>query len=522
MGPEGLALGSDSPAGHAALGACGVALVSGAYAGALLALRPGVPASADSHYHFSVGREIAHGTWVPNVAHGLPLTVLRDMPVDHYWGYHVLLAPFGLIADPEWGMGIATAVLFAGVCVSMYLFLRARGVAYAWIWALAPMLLSTQDWRFLQLRGGQIIVPLLFGLAQVAFFEPRAGRRRWLLLAIGYVAMLSYHGGLVLLAFHLGGVAALAALRPSASRGRLVDPAVTAAGLALGLTVNPYMDARASTWRFAALHIGDMGRDSAHLYDDQEIAEFHGFPIRVLASHPEWALLLAAVVTAAAMVAWRARSNRASVDTDAIALAGMALAGIVLTAQAIRTREYSVPIAFAFLAVLAPRRAPTGLMTGLASLLLAAALVTHGRATLSLLGALPTRQYQGTRALLEANGDHPILNVAEADYCMLRWQYDRVVCVQGLSRYFIYPYRELFHDVWEIHDRADTSSETPAILRRFWDRGVRLVAAHSAHNKMFQFAETHPDLLRRVFRSDINGASIYAIDRDALDRYLAR
>ncbi len=516
------ALGSATPARQAALGAGGVALVSGAYAATLVALRPGYPASADSHYHFSVGREIAHGAWAPDVARGLPLTVLRDMPVDHYWGYHVLLAPFGLIGDPEWGMGIATVVLFAGVCVSMYLFLRARRVAYAWIWALLPMLLSTQDWRFLQLRGGQLVVPLLFGLAQVAFFEPRAARRRGLLLAIGYVGMLSYHGSIVLLAFHLGGVVALAVLRPSAVRERLSDPAVTAAGLALGLTLNPYMDARASPWRFAALHIGEMGRDAAHLYDDQEIAEFHGFPLRLLASHPEWALLLVAVAATAARVAWRARRAPSSVDTDAIVLAGMALAGIVLTAQAMRTREYSVPTAFAFLAVLAPRRAPTRLMTGLASLLLAATLITHGRATLPILGTLPTRQYQGARELLEANGDHPILNVAEADYCLLRWQYDRVVCVQGLSRYFIYPYPDLFHDIWEIHDRADTSPETPAILRRFWDRGVRLVAAHSAHNKMFQFAETHPQLLRRVFRSEINGASIYAIDRDALDEYRAR
>jgi hypothetical protein len=61
---------------------------------------------------------------------------------------------------------------------------------------------------------------------------------------------------------------------------------------------------------------------------------------------------------------------------------------------------------------------------------------------------------------------------------MLRWQWDRVVCVQALSRYFIYPYPSLFHDIWELHDRADTSPETAAILRRFWDRGVRLVATH--------------------------------------------
>jgi hypothetical protein len=496
---------------------CGVALASAAYAAALLALRPGYPASADNHYHFLVGREMAHGAWVPDVARGLPFTVLRELPVDHYWGYHLLLAPFGLVPDAALGMTIATVTLFAGVAVSQFLFLNARGVAYAPIWAVAPVLFSTQDWRFLQLRGGQLAVPLLFALAHVAFFEPRAGRRRWTLLGIGYLAMLSYQGGLVLLPFHVGGVAALVVARHPGGRARLVDPLATAMGLALGLTVNPYMNGRAATWRFAALHIGQMGRDTAHLYDDQEIAEFHGFPARVLASHPEWLLLLIAVIATSAIVAWRARVDPGRVRSDAIVLSGMALTGIALTAQAMRIREYSVPVAFALLAVVAPRGAPSRLVTGVASVLLAFALVIHGRATMAMLTThLPTDQYLGARALLESNAERPILNVAEADYGLLRWQYDRVVCVQGLSRYFIYPYPALFHDVWEIHDRADTSPETPAVLRRFWDRGVRLVAAHRTH-AVTRFAETHPTMLRLVFRSPTDGASIYAIDRAALD-----
>ncbi len=456
---------------------------------------------------------------MPDVAHGLPFTVLRDMPVDHYWGYHVLLAAFAGGRDSEWGMKVATVVLFAGVCLSMYAFLRARAVTHAWAWALLPMLLSTQDWRFLQLRGGQLIVPLLFAMAHVAFFEERTWVRRVGLLLIAYVAMLSYHGGLVLLPFHVGGLVALAALRPSDVRGgRLWEPAFTALGLALGLAINPYMDARASTFRFAALHVGDMGRDTAHLYDDQEIAEFHGFPPWVLASHPEWLILLMATIAIAAIVVWRARKANAGtpLGRDAIVLAGMSVTGIFLVAQAMRTREYAVPIAFALMAVMAPRE-PSRLLGAVAASLIAVLSYIHGQSTLSLLTMhLPTHQYEGTRDLLEANGDRPILNVAEADYCMLRWQYDRVVCVQGLSRYFIHPYPELFHDVWEIHDRADTSPETVAVLRRFWDRGVRLVAVHRT-NAMMRFAEAHPAMLHPVFRSPINGASIFALDRAALD-----
>lgn len=144
--------------------------------------------------------------------------------------------------------------------------------------------------------------------------------------------------------------------------------------------------------------------------------------------------------------------------------------------------------------------------------ILAVAFFLHGREMAPLLEThLPTRQYHGARAILEANGNAPILNVAEADYCMLLWEYDRVVCVQALSRYFIRPYPQLFHDVWELHDRADTSPETPAILRRFWDRGVRLVASHRTH-KMMPFARAHPEMLHPVFCSPVNGACIFALD----------
>jgi hypothetical protein len=34
---------------------------------------------------------------------------------------------------------------------------------------------------------------------------------------------------------------------------------------------------------------------------------------------------------------------------------------------------------------------------------------------------------------------------------------------------------------------------------------------------MMRFAEAHPAMLRPVFRSPLNGASIFAMDRDGLD-----
>jgi hypothetical protein len=509
-----------------------VAIVAATYAAFVLWTEWAHQPSADSLYHFAVGREIAHGAIVPDVARSLPFTVLRELPVDHYWGYHALLALFAWMPDADLAMKIATVVLFAAIFVAIHVFLAARGVRYAWAWALLPALFSTQDWRYLQLRGGELILPLLFLLAHVGFFEERARRRRAWLFGIGYVALLAYHGGVALLPFHVGGVLALFALRRGdLARGQLFEPAITAAGMATGLTLNPYMDARASTWRFFALHVGQMGQDTAHLYDDQEIAEFHGFPWSVVVSHPEWLALLALTLAAIGFVAWRALRG-APVGKDAIVLAGMALVGIALTSRAMRAREYAVPVAFALFAVLAPKRAPSRVVSAVLGALVGPAFALHAPSTLELVAAhLPMHLYGGARAVLEANGDRPILNIAEADYCTLRWEWDRVVVVQALSRYFIYPYKELFHDVWELHDRADTSPESLAILRRFSDRGVALVATH-AGTKMMAFAEAHPAILHAVFRSPVLGpttpyekrafaAAIYAIDRPALDAALA-
>lgn len=494
----------------AALGLVLVAAVAFVYAWSLLFSHPGQMASADSHYHFALAREIWAGRLVPDVASGLPWTVLRDMPVDHYWGYHVLISPFAAFSSPETGMKAAACVMFTLVFVSLYALLASRGVPFAWAWALLPAMFSTQDWRYLQLRGGQLMVPLLLLLLHFAFFEPRRARRRVALVLIAFLGMLSYHGAVVLLPFHIagaGGVALWARARGAVSE-RSREPLFTAAGIALGLTVNPYMDARASTWRFAAYHIVKMGGDPAHLYDDLEISEFRGFPAGVLLAHPEWIVLLAVVLAGALWVGWRLHERR-DVPLDVVVLGAVSLLGVVLTATVMRVREYSVPLAFAFAATLArvrdgsvPLPAPVRLALGpLLAGLVPFGLVHHWESTwLAVDMHLPTAQFDGARPLLDANGARPILNIAEADYCTLKWQKADVVCVQGLSRYFLYPDRPLFDDVWALHDRGDTAADTAQVLGRFFARGVRLVTTHESH-PLARWAEKHPETLQPRFMS---------------------
>jgi hypothetical protein len=495
-----------------ALGWLGLAFVVGTsflYASSLLLTNRYHMAAIDSHYHFAVSRDIWRGDLAPDVARGLPWTVLRDMPVDHYWGYHLLLAPFAAFSNPTVGMKIAASALFALVFASIYLFMKRRHVPFAWAWALLPAMFSTQDWRYLQLRGGTIVVPLMFLLVHVALFAPRlrSRQRRAALVLIAYLGMLSYHGAVLLLPLHV--VAVVAAKQ----RARFVDSVFVAAGLALALTVNPYMDARASTWRFAMFHLLHMANDSANLYEDQQVAEFRGFPLEALVANPEWIVLLVLALAAVAYVAWRIKKKDAKVDE--IVCAALVLLTTALTARAMRMREYAVPLAVVLVGLLS-RRGPRLRTFGRAATsalvvgLIGVGLTYHWDVTWTFIERhFATNTYASAREILEENGARPILNIAEADYCLLKWQKSDVVCVHGLSRYFIYGDKQLYHDVWELHDRPDTSPETEEILRRFAARGVRLVATHNTH-KLSDWAEDHPDVLVPVWRSML-GATIWEI-----------
>jgi hypothetical protein len=199
-----------------------------------------------------------------------------------------------------------------------------------------------------------------------------------------------------------------------------------------------------------------------------------------------------------------------------VVCAALVVLTTALTARAMRVRDYAVPFAVVLFALLA-RRAPRlrtdfarGATAALVVGLLGVGLTYHWEATwLFVERHFATEAYRTARPILEANGARPILNIVESDYCLLKWQKSDVVCVQGLSRYFIYPDKSLFHDVWELHDRADTSAEIEAILRRFAARGVRLVAIHTDH-KLARWAEEHPEVLVPVYNSML-GASLWEI-----------
>jgi hypothetical protein len=488
------------------------------YAWSVLRAAAGYQASADSHYHFTVARSMVTEGLTPSPSAGLPWTVLVDLPVDHYWGFHLLLLPFALIGDYELGLRLATSTLFAAVFAAFGAYLARRGVRYPVAWALLAALFSNQDWRYLQLRGGQLLFPLSLLVVELVAFRRPSMPRNLLLVASAWFAMLGYHGAVLLLPFAVTAAAA-AHLGDGSLQGIgrrlwwvLRDAMLTGAGLFLGLAANPYADRHASTFRFFLYHLWNMGRDSANLYADQSVAEFHGMPVHLLVWLPEWGLLLLATLGALLWLTSRYMLRRPPTRVVAVQ-AALALLGLLLMTQALRTREYAVPFAVALFATLwgapsADRRwfVPVPLLLACAALWLKVPVTAH-----LLRLHLPTALFRGARPVLERNGEQPILNLAEADFGMLRIEYPPVVCVHALSRYFLYPRRELFDDLWYLHRSAgDSDARTQSTLRRFHDRGVRLVATHG-NRPLDQWALGHQQWLRPVFDSPVSAARLYQL-----------
>lgn len=506
-----------------AFGTWFVSLVSVLYGGSLILARFDYQASADSYYHFAVAREIAHGHFRSELVARVPWTILSEWPVDHYFGFHLLLAPFAALPSAAWGLKLATLVFFSAVPLSVYWFLDARGVRFAWAWCFLPVLFENQDWRYLMLRGGNWLLVLSILFVQAAFFMPSKRSRRLGIVLVCYAATLSYQGGLILLPLHLGALSTAWLLRrDSLEKAQLAEPLLTVLGLALGLLLNPYMNGNAATFRFAWFHVAYMNLDPAGLYPG--LREFGPVPLAYLTANPAFIAAPVGLLVAALWVLVRAfRGHRPNFTV--CVLLGAALAGLVLSARAIRMREYAVPWAVMFLAsAVPPWPWATPLLRKAAAPLLGSAvwvlLFVKWPNTFALLGEhLPAAQYEGARAILQAHRGPPVLNVAEGDYLTLRWEDPDVVVVQALSHYFLYPNRPIFEDVTVVRESPSPRARLLA-LERFYQRGVRLIAVQH-RNAAFQTLERYPHAFQRVFRSPAKitpqfRCSIYLLNGEGL------
>jgi hypothetical protein len=501
-----------APAARTALVTFPAAFVYAAFT--LLTISGHMP-SGDSLYHFGFAREIAAGTLAPSPAKLLPWTVYAALPVDHYWGFHLLLAPFALLPDPELGMKLASATLFGALLAAMTAVLARRQVPLPWAWACASMLFSSQDWRFLQLRGGVTLAAALLVFVEAAAFLEDARQRRLLLLALAYAGALSYNGALLLLPFHGAALLGLAAAGDrEVLRARLAEPMVTGAGLLLGFCLNPYMTRDFAPLRFAAFHAWHMGTDSARLFVGRENVEYNPFPLHLLPQQWEWIVLVAALLAAGAY-ALRRGEARGDGRTATLVYGSCTLLGLLLTLRAVRMREYAVPLAFLFLGVATRDLVERWLASRTAQLLIVLLLLLRAgpqiRQThlLTETGSQPIGLFAGARPLLEKERT-VVANLVQGDATFLYWEWLDVQVASGLSHYFLYLHdRTLYDHLKELRDAQDDEKAASA-LRSVAARGSTLLSARPGIG-FHRFAERHPELLEVAYQNEPLGSALYRI-----------
>jgi hypothetical protein len=494
-----------------------VVAVAFAYAASVLLSLPDRMAAGDSAYHFAMAERIWHGEIVPDLRASFPWTVFADMNVDHYWGFHVMTSPFALVASPEIGMKLAAATLFALLLGTLYAVLVRHRAPYAWVWTFASVLFSSQDWRYLQLRGGAPMASLLLVLVEIAFFVERRRARVAALVGVSWFAMLVYQGAIVLLPFHVAGVIGLAlATRGPRRFERAVEPAFTAVGLLLGTIVNPYVDRRLSPLRFAVFHAVHGTGDPAGLFAGNENAELFPFPVRALVTDWGWSVLGALVLAGLGWVIAR-RAKGHTVRTDVVVYAAMTAAGVVLMARAIRLREYSVPIAFAFLGMVlrdAVTWRPPRWVALVAGAVLTACAYPQAKRSQHIIETVskPLGLYAGARDVLRAHAGQPVANVVQGDSTFLMWEWPTVQVAQLLNPYFIYFHdRALYDDLQALRHPKSDGAVVDAV-RRLAARGVELVAARDSI-EFHAVAARHPEALRRAYTNARYGAVLYEIVR---------
>ncbi|RME13860.1 MAG: hypothetical protein D6802_00340 [Ardenticatenia bacterium] len=203
--------------------------------GALAFIQFGTPnlVGNDGYYHIKMAALMGAEGLTPTFE-WLPLTVLNPAEfVDHHFLFHILLIPFTWAFDLLLAAKVATVVFAALALTVLWWLLRAQHVPYAGLWAAGLWAVSQGFLYRMNMPRAQSLSLLMLVLG--VHWILQGHHRRLLPLAFLYVWL--YNAFPLLLA-----VAAAYALATRLPEGRWAwRPLVwVAAGIALGLVVNPY------------------------------------------------------------------------------------------------------------------------------------------------------------------------------------------------------------------------------------------------------------------------------------------
>jgi hypothetical protein len=456
----------------------------------------------DAYYHTKMGQLMREQGLTPRFE-WLPYTILEpDSFYDHHMLFHAYLALFTGDGQPQSmiaGAKIASVLMPALVALALWWLLRGQGVPWPALWALAVFALSE---AFL-FRMSMVRAQAASVLVLIVALHWMLQRRYRLLLPLGFLYVWLYNAFPLLLV--VAGAYAAATLL---AERRLAWQAVlfSAAGIALGLVVNPYFPANIIfTLQHLAPKIG--GSDTG------VGVEWYPYDTWVLVQNS--GVALAAWLLGVLGLGWSGRRmDRATLTAFALSV----LFGLMLF-KSRRFVEYFPPFALIFCAfATAPLLANTQAyargwhrrLAPIVLLLLLAPLVSLSvlRARETLSGTTLHQTFAGAATWLRANGEPGsiVFQTDWDDFPMLFFYNSDNRYIIGLDPTYMELHDAALFDEWVRITRGQVERPGAVIHSRF---DASYVISDLQHEAFIAQAQSDPRL-REVYRDQ--SAIVFAVN----------
>jgi len=389
----------------------------------LVSATPDIPSATDGYRHATQAWRLVNE---PKAMFADPwhLAYLWSRPVDGWFGYHVLLAPFVLIFERITAIKMFTSIVFGSIAYVMFRLLTHLGASYRVLWVLLALTgCSVTLSRATSVRP--FLLSLLLTLLAALFtVEDRAWK-------LGLVSLI--HGASYSIFFMVGlGPAMWLLLRRD--RRSLVMAVVCASGVGLGLLANPYFPENVK-FDFYQASVVSISR-AAHVQIASELspADWWSLAACLPAALP-W---LAAV--ALRLFKWRETSQSAPPAENLL----LALSAVTFleTLNVVRTLDFFIPFSILFAAAtLSPYLKGRRADVAVAGLLLAIPCAANVYLTLGFEYSSPkVDRFRGAAAYLKANATGELVMNTEwaPDYFFLFYLNDRSRYVIGIDPTFTY------------------------------------------------------------------------------------
>lgn len=472
---------------------------------------PGIVGN-DGYYHIKMGYLMRQEGLTP-AFEALPNTILNaEDYYDHHLLFHLFLAPFAGV-DPAAdggaaltrGAKLAAVVLPALAVVAVWWLLRGQGVPWAAAWAMGLFAVSEAFLYRMSMGRAQAGAVVFLALALHWLLN---GRHKWL-APLGFLFVWFYNAFPLLLVVAGVYVVAVLMLERRVAWSALAFPA---AGIALGLIVNPYFPENVV---FIAGHLLPKVGASAVPVGN----EWSPYETWTLATNSAGAL--AAVLLGALALGWREER------VDLASLVGLGLVGVfgLMVFKSRRFVEYFPVMALLFLAFSsAPLLARFwrevgakkklneggrawrgfygyGLVAVVALALGGMIYITIRDARALVADSKPADLYAAAMRHLRAEGEAlggevTVFQADWDDFTRQFFYYDDARYINGLDPTFMQLYDNALYEEWVDITRGRVASPGAAIRDRF---GAQFVFSDADHEAFLDAAAGDP-ALREIYR----------------------